>query len=500
MVSVPSSDPVAVSRPATGVPMRTLVALIVGSTVGAGIFSLPQNVASVAAPGAMLIGWAIAGIGMLSIAFVFFILARRKPHLDSGVYAYARVGLGDFVGFCSAWGYWLGSVIAQVGYATLFFSTLGHYVPLFSAENRLTSALAVSTLTWVIFALVSRGISQAAFLTTLTTVVKILPLLAFIILVLFLGFSWDQFTVDFWGRNGDLSSVFEQIKGVMVFTVWVFIGVEGASVYSRQARSRQDIGHATVIGFFSVLALLVTISSLSFGVLTQAELAAMPDNSMASVLEAVVGPWGAALISAGLCLSVLGAYVSWQMLCAEPLAMMAADNIIPRQISAVNRRGAAWVAQLISTIVIQVFIVIFFLNETTYVTMVQLATVLYLVPYFFAAFFLVLLSIRGKGITHPHAGLRFDDSGPAIPRGENLRHAFIGIIATAYSIWLFYAADFTFLLFGAIAVLPGVIPYVWTRLHRKEKVFNLFEWCVTIAICVAAICGIWGLSTGSLTF
>lgn len=483
------------------VPMRTLIALIVGSMVGAGIFSLPQNIGSVAAPGTMLIGWVIAGFGMLSVAFVFHVLARRKPHLDSGVYSYARVGLGDFVGFCSAWGYWLGSVIAQVGYATLFFSTLGHYVPLFSADNPVVSALAVSVLTWLIFAVVASGVKQAAFLTTVTTVVKILPLLAFIILVAFLGFSWDKFTLDFWGTGADstVGSVFDQLKAIMVFTVWVFIGVEGASVYSRQARSRKDISRATIIGFFSVLVLLVTISSLSYGVLTQQELAVLPDNSMASVLEAVVGDWGAALISAGLCLSVLGAYVSWQMLCAEPLALMAADGLIPSKVGAINSRGAAWMAQLISTIVIQIFIVIFFLNETTYVSMVQLATVLYLVPYFFAALYLVALATRGRGISHPHAGKLFDDSGPAIPAPENRRHALIGIVATVYSIWLFYAADPKYLLFGAIALLPGLIPYVLTRMHRNEKIFNTFEYGVLVLLVIAAGFGLFGLIGGGLT-
>lgn len=481
------------------VSMRTLIALIIGSTVGAGIFSLPQNIGSVAGPGAMLIGWIIAGIGMLSVAFVFHVLARRKPNLDSGVYAYARVGLGDFVGFSSAWGYWLGSVIAQVGYATLFFSTLGHYVPIFSGDHPIVLAIAVSLLTWLVFAVVARGVTQAAFLTTLTTVVKILPLLCFIILVTFLGFSWDKFTLDFWATNGDIGSVFDQVRGIMVYTVWVFIGVEGASVYSRQARSRNDVSRATVIGFITVLLLLVSISSLSYGVLTQAELAALPDNSMASVLEAVVGPWGAALISAGLCLSVLGAYVSWQMLCAEPLAMMAMDGLIPRKIGAINSRGAAWMAQLISTIVIQLFIVVFFLNETTYVSMVQLATNLYLVPYLFSAIYLVLLATRGTGLTHPHAGTRFDDSGPEIPTAENRKHLIIGVVAMVYSIWLFYAADPQYVLFGAMALLPGLIPYVWTRLYRKEQVFNTFEWGVVIVLVIAAGAGAIGLINGTLS-
>src|SRR5699024_11942818 len=108
------------------------------------------------------------------------------------------------------------------------------------------------------------------------------------------------------------------VTGMMLFTVWAFIGVEGASTYSKRARHRKDVSLATLLGFLVVFLLLVLVSFLSFGVASREELAAMGDNSMAEVLELVVGPWGAGLISIGLCISVLGAYVSWQMLCAEP--------------------------------------------------------------------------------------------------------------------------------------------------------------------------------------
>ena len=84
-----TAETLVVDDPRT-VRMGTLVSLIVGSCVGAGIFALPQNVASVASPGAAMIGWAITGVGMLCIAFVFQALATRKPHLDSGVYSYVR--------------------------------------------------------------------------------------------------------------------------------------------------------------------------------------------------------------------------------------------------------------------------------------------------------------------------------------------------------------------------------------------------------------------------
>ena len=479
------------------VTIWTLVSLIIGSTVGSGIFALPQNIASVASPGAMLIGWAIAGVGMLSIAFVFQILARRKPHLDSGVYSYVRAGLGDFIGFTSGWGYWLGSVMAQVGYATLFFGTLGHYLPFFDQDNPWVMALTVSVLTWGIFFALTRGVKQAALMNLVTTIAKLVPILAFIVLIAFIGFSWDKFTLDFWGENSGIS-LSDQIQGIMLFTVWVFIGVEGASVYSKQARSRQDVGRATVIGFLSVLGLLVAVSTLSYGVLTREELAALPDNSMGAVLEAAVGPWGGALISIGLCLSVLGAYISWQMLCAEPIVMMAADGLLPKRLAAKNEAGAPWVAQLVSTSVVQFFVILFFANETSYNAMVQLATIMYLLPYIFSALYLVLLAVRGKGLTHPHAGERFDDSGPSISSSDNRRHLVIGIVGFIYSLWLIYAADPVYVLFGALAVIPGLIPYLWTRIANKEKIFNTFEWVVVALVILGAIAAVVGLVNGSL--
>ena len=475
------------------VSVWTLVSLIIGSTIGSGIFALPQNIGSVASPGAMLIGWAIAGVGMLSVAFVFQILAVRKPHLDSGVYSYVRAGLGDFIGFTSGMGYWLGSVMAQVGYATLFFNTLGYYFPAFS--NRWVLAVSVSALSWLIFFGLTRGLRQAAVMNAVTTVAKLVPIVAFIVLVAFLGFSWDRFTLDFWGSNLPFG---EQLKGIMLYTVWVFIGIEGASVYSKQARVRSDVGKATIIGFLSVLALLVAVSTLSYGVLSQEELAALPENSMGAVLEAVVGPWGGVLISAGLCLSVLGAYVSWQMLCAEPIVLMAHDGLLPHSMGHHNDNGSPVRAQLLSTLVIQFFVVVFFISSASYNAMVQLATIMYLLPYIFSSIYLVLLAVRGKGLTHPHAGTRFDNSGPAVSARDNRTHLVVGLIASVYSLWLIYAADPVYVLLGALAVVPGLVPYIWTRRKQGDRLFNAFEWVVVAVVLVAAVIAVVGLVNGSL--
>src|SRR5262249_11662989 len=95
-------------------PLMTLAAMVVGSMVGAGVFSLPRNFAQATGVYGALIAWAIAGFGMLMLALVFQNLAVRKPDLDAGVYAYAKAGFGHYLGFFSAFGYWASACVGNV--------------------------------------------------------------------------------------------------------------------------------------------------------------------------------------------------------------------------------------------------------------------------------------------------------------------------------------------------------------------------------------------------
>jgi hypothetical protein len=91
-----------ISTSATPVPIASgkklrlgsLTALVIGSMVGSGVFSLPQNMAAGAGPLAIIIGWGITAVGMLALVFVYQSLATRKPTLDAGPYAYAKAGFG----------------------------------------------------------------------------------------------------------------------------------------------------------------------------------------------------------------------------------------------------------------------------------------------------------------------------------------------------------------------------------------------------------------------
>ncbi|XLX41505.1 arginine-ornithine antiporter [Ectopseudomonas mendocina] len=465
--------------------LGALIALVVGSMVGGGIFSLPQNIAASASAGATLIGWLITGVGMLTLAFVFQTLANRKPELDGGVYAYAKAGFGDYMGFSSAWGYWISAWIGNVSYMVLLFSTLGYFFPVFGEGNTLPAVIGASLLLWLLHFLVLRGIREAAFINTVTTIAKMLPLALFIVIAA-IAFKLDVFTADFWGRgNSELGSVMDQVRNMMLVTVWVFIGIEGASIFSARAEKRSDVGKATVIGFVGVLLLLVLVNVLSQGILAQAELAGLKNPSMAGVLEQVVGPWGAQLISIGLIVSLAGALLSWTLLCAEILFASARDHTMPEFLRKENANHVPANALWLSNGLIQLFLIITLFNASTYLSLLYLATSMILVPYFWSSAYAVLLAVRGE--TYEHAA------------GERNKDLLIAGISTLYALWLVYAAGVQYLLLSALLYAPGAILFAKAKRELGQPIFTGLEKLIFVAVLIGAAIAAYGLYDGFLS-
>lgn len=465
--------------------LGALIALVVGSMVGGGIFSLPQNIAASAGAGATLIGWLITGVGMLTLAFVFQSLANRKPNLDGGVYAYAKAGFGDYMGFSSAWGYWISAWIGNVSYMVLLFSTLGYFFPLFGEGNTLPAIVCASIVLWLLHFLVLRGIHEAAFINTLTTIAKMVPLALFIIIAA-IAFKLDVYKADFWGAgNTELGSVMDQARNMMLVTVWVFIGIEGASIFSARAEKRSDVGKATVIGFIGVLLLLVLVNLLSQGILAQAQLAGLKNPSMAAVLEHVVGPWGAMLISIGLIVSLAGALLSWTLLCAEILFASARDHTMPEFLRKENANQVPVNALWLSNGLIQLFLIITLFNDATYLKLLYLATSMILVPYFWSAAYALLLTIRGESY----------EQEP----GERRKDMLVAVIAVLYAVWLVYAAGVQYLLLSALLYAPGAILFAKAKRELNQPIFTTVEKLIFAAVVIGAVIAGYGLYSGFLT-
>jgi arginine:ornithine antiporter/lysine permease len=465
--------------------LPTLTAMVVGSMVGAGIFSLPRTFGAASGPVGVLITWIIAGSGMYMLARVFQALAERKPDLDAGVFAYAKAGFGDYPGFLSAFGYWIGSCIGNVSYWVLIKATLGAFFPVFGDGNTVTAIVVASVGIWLFHFLILRGVKNAAFVNSIVTVAKIVPILVFIVVLVF-SIKAGMFRENFWGGVGmPQTSLFEQVRATMLVTVFVFLGIEGASVYSRYAKKRSDVGTATIIGFVGVTALMVLVTMLPYAVLARAEIADMRQPSMAALLETVVGPWGAVFVSVGLVVSVLGAYLAWSLIAAEVLFVAAKNQDMPKVFATENKNEVPAAALWMTNAVVQLFVISTYWSSDAFALMLSLTSAMSLIPYMFVAAYGLKLA-RGRATYE----LR--------PQERNRDLIFAGI-ATLYTIFMILAGGLKFLLLSAVLYAPGTLLYIWARREQGRRVFSGFDWALLAIAIAGAVYGVYALIAGQIT-
>ncbi|WP_345759109.1 amino acid permease [Klebsiella quasipneumoniae] len=452
--------------------LSALTALVLSSMLGAGVFSLPQNMAAVASPSALLIGWAITGVGILFLAFAMLLLTRIRPDLDGGIFTYAREGFGELIGFCSAWGYWLCAVIANVSYLVIVFSALSFFTDtpelrLFGDGNTWQSIVGASVLLWVVHFLVLRGVQTAAGINLVATLAKLLPLGAFVALAA-LAFQLDTFRLDFSGLALGVP-VWEQVKNTMLITLWVFIGVEGAVVVSARARHKRDVGRATLLAVLSALAVYLLVTLLSLGVVPRSELAEMRNPSMAGLMVRLMGSWGEIVIAAGLIVSVCGAYLSWTIMAAEVPYLAATHKAFPRLFARQNRNNASSASLWLTNISVQASLVLIWLTGSDYGTLLTIASEMILVPYLLVGAFLLKIATRPL-------------------------HQAVGIGACIYGLWLLYASGPVHLLLSVVLYAPGLLVFLYARrTHQHDRSLKRRELALIGLLLVAAVPATWML-------
>ena len=473
-------------KPAGGLGVWALAAIVVSSMIGGGIYSLPQNMAQGASVGAVLLAWLITGIGVYFIANTFRILSAARPDLTTGIYMYSREGFGPFVGFIIGWSYWLCQICGNVGYAVITMDALNYFFPpYFSGGNTVQAIIGGSILIWGFNFLVLRGVRQATIINLIGTFAKIVPLILFIIVTLFM-FKLKEFEFDFWGEKStmDLGNIPTQIKSTMLVTLWSFIGIEGAVVMSKHAKSPQTVGCATFLGFIGCLIIYVLLSVVPYGVMTQEQLANVSNPSTAGILEALVGKWGAWFMNIGLLISVLTSWLAWTVVTAQIPQAAAENGTFPAEFAKENANHAPSVSLWVTSALMQLFMLVVYFSNNAWNSMLSITGVMVLPAYLSSCAYLWKICVD-----HEYPKTLY------IRRSEAW---FTGFMGALYALWLIYAAGLNYLLMAVIFVALGIPVYIWSKKqhHADAPTFSNGESAIALLIAFAAIFAIYALSRG----
>ena len=467
-------------------PLSSLTAMVIGSMIGAGIFNLSGRFAVATGPFGALIAWAIAGTGMYMLARVFQALAERRPDIDAGVFAYAKAGFGDYVGFLSAFGYWIGSVLGNVFYWVLISATLGRLFPQVFGDGTGVLPIVVSLIgVWAFHFLILQGVKEATFINKVVTIAKIVPLIVAVLIFIFF-FNYKQFAENFFGGTGmPEKTLFAQVRDTMLITVFVFIGIEGASVYSRFAKKRSDVGTATILGFIGVTGLMVAVTLFPYATAPRSAIAGVANPSLAGTLELVVGHWGALMISIGVLVSVLGAFLAWTLICAEVLFAAGKSKDMPRLFAKETSKEVPANALWLSNIFVSLFLISTYWSQDAFNFMLDMCSVTTLIPY---------LLVAGYGVLLARSGVGYE----TVP-DERGRDQTIAWIAVGYTILMFVAAGLKYVLLVTVLFAPSTILYFWARREQKARLFTPVELIIFVIMLIGAAVGVYGLVTGLIS-
>jgi basic amino acid/polyamine antiporter, APA family len=395
------------------------LALVIGNMVGSGVYLLPASLAPYGLDS--IFGWLITAGGAVVLAAVFARLAKLFPKAG-GPYVYARVAFGDQVGFLTAWGYWIGS---WVGNAAIAIATVAYLAELIPWIKHTTGApaLASCAIIWVLTYVNWRGTREAGGLQVVTTVLKLLPLMAIIALGVWLLMRGDASIIQ--ARPPTFSA--SAINASAILTLWAFLGLESATVPARSVDNpERNVPLATFWGTLFAAVIYILTCSIVVRLLPSSQLA----DSSAPLADVIRMFWGdgiASTLALFAFVSGFGALNGWILLQAEMPRVLANEGLFPKVFARESRHGTPGASLLITSLLLTTLVLMNFSRSMVQVFtfIVLIATSTYLIMYLCCAL----------------AALKLCWKGELGSEGRRLSpFLLLAILASVYSLWTLFGA------------------------------------------------------------
>ncbi|UVO52818.1 APC family permease [Sphingomonas sp. SUN039] len=319
----------------------TAAALVVGGMIGAGVFVMPAQLAPYGWTG--VAGWSVAIPGAMLLAFVLSQLATARP-AASGAVVIVGEALGPLPGVLVGWSYWVGICSANAIIALTAVRYGATFVPALTATP-LATALGATTLIWALTALNLGGAKGAGRFQVVTTLLKLLPLFAVVLILLGLTFT------DAARFSAHPHAPFDATKLTTVLTLCFFplVGFEAASLAAERVRDpARNVLRATLYGTALTGLLYVAIGN---GVVfaLPAALVAGSDAPIALFVEQFWGRGAGLAIAAFASIAAIGCLNGWTLMQGEVPLGMARSGLMPPFLGRTSDRDVPTVAILLSS-------------------------------------------------------------------------------------------------------------------------------------------------------
>jgi APA family basic amino acid/polyamine antiporter len=422
-------------------------ALVMGTMIGSGVFLLPSSLAPFG--GIALVGWIVTSAGAIMLALVFGKLAGMAP-ATGGPYAYTRLAFEDFTGYLVGWGYWMALWVGNAGITVAMVGYLGYFIPALETTPALGAGIAIAVI-WLLTWVNITGVRNAGIIQLVTTVLKIIPLLA----VAFFGLFYLN-TDHFTPFNASGESPLVAIAATAALTLWAYLGLESATVPADDVKdAKKTIPRATILGV-SLTAVIYIFGTISVMGLIPPDALAGSSAPYADAAEAIWGRGAGAFVALGAVVSTFGALNGWLLLQGQVPMAAARDGLFPKIFGKTSKQGTPTMGMVISSLLASVLVLMNFSKGLVdaFSFIILLATLTALFPYVLCSMAELMLFIKDRE--------RFQGK-------RLLGSVVIASLAFVFSLFCVWGSGAETVLWGFILLLLGVPGYVWLRWQQAKE-------------------------------
>jgi APA family basic amino acid/polyamine antiporter len=330
------------------------IAVIIGNTIGGGIFSRPGTIALQLPHPALFLGvWVLGGLYALLGAFSLAELGAMIPK-SGGQYVFARHALGEYAGFLVGWSDWISTCGSTAGVSLLIGEFAGALFPVLNGKRE---AVAVATAVTIFFALLQwRGIVWGSTSQNITSFIKALAFMVLIAAAFALG-----------GKSTTVTQAAPAIPvGLALMTavvlslqsiIYTYDGWNGVIYFSEEVTDPgRDIPRSMFGGVFAIIAIYLLVNLALLYVLGISNMAGK-DYAAGAAAQVIFGSHGETIFRVLAILSMLSAINAYQLMSTRVLFAISRDGLFAKRAAEVNKGGTPTVALFTSTVVAVLFIV-----------------------------------------------------------------------------------------------------------------------------------------------